>query len=1109
MSYRHYCAPDPEGLLAPAKFDNVVSGLGCEGIDNPRQDECVEGTLTDASIFTEMLTTDDIRAIFAQRVQITDAPTTAAPTASPEAAPTTRSAPAAPAAPESSGPEAAAPVSVVAFYAVRLIAAGAALFGSTKGTNDKKKEASWFFDGFNAMRKSLRSTFRKKKKGARRQEARRNDDSSLEPLGPPGPDGDGTEGGGPRGTAATEPKPQRKRRGTKKVNTLAELMAIGDGDDEDADAAAARTERARAIMKERSEQRKKRKKSGTGRRRRQRSAAEEQASAQALIEIEGDALFDLMGPASGPKITDVAGDAHGDDDDDIFALMGGAQSAAAATEPKPQRKRRGTKKVNTLAELMSIGGDEDADDAAARTERARTIMKERSEQRKKRKQSGTGRRRRRTGTEASLHLSEERRMTAAAPAAAVAAGAGEKPSAVRRKTIRQRKSRPGGGAKGATLGDVVGIQLVWRARLCVVKERWYAPAPLLVICLFLGFAINSAVGLAADLAFARALCEALWLLMAPAAAVAVVSLRDTSRARGHDFFTRAKPGMTNVVIWSTEVGGGVAALASAWEGNLFSWFAWILAGSFFGLMFALVVACAATEASLPAFVKTSSSQGDAGGGVPEERLEEGVAVRVKDEGEDERKSGLHALSAPFRNSERVEAMLPHWSAFQPGYVVGSKHSNPERGALGWKIVVKFDDESLGREMCPASFVRRLELAVAAGPQQQHQQEQQEQQAGTGPPRSGASMWHTMKNKMGFNTEMSERDLVTAIEIIGADRNGDVNKVEKFKDLFRFGKYKKKKKYWPPPIDVELKVSEEEWDRFSERIDDEFKCPITMMMMKEPALAAVTGIAFDRPALTRWVRERGCDPHDPEHKLTVSQIMPMMNVRKYLIKWIINERQKDAHEALRNAGKSDGGSSDDDGARDALPFNGDLQAAMQAQDRPAILQIQAYNKEHGTPAKRKRKGHAVTNTTSGRTHRHHRISLVKQAEAAKELAASLAPSDGDGGDDNASSGGGDGSASGDADGGASGGGGGRPKRRGTRKRKGTKRRVSLQDLLAVGEEGIGGKKMSEAERSERARRIIKERSDRRKARKERRRRESSAGEGASSPPRQLNPASYVS
>ena len=63
--------------------------------------------------------------------------------------------------------------------------------------------------------------------------------------------------------------------------------------------------------------------------------------------------------------------------------------------------------------------------------------------------------------------------------------------------------------------------------------------------------------------------------------------------------------MTNVIVWSTECGGCVAALASAWVENLLAWVAWIFAGTFFGLLFGLVVAMVCRESTLPAFFKTT------------------------------------------------------------------------------------------------------------------------------------------------------------------------------------------------------------------------------------------------------------------------------------------------------------------------------------------------------------------------------------------------------------------------------------------------------------------------------------------------------------------------
>ena len=189
-------------------------------------------------------------------------------------------------------------------------------------------------------------------------------------------------------------------------------------------------------------------------------------------------------------------------------------------------------------------------------------------------------------------------------------------------------------------------------------------------------------------------------------------------------------------------------------------------------------------------------------------------------------------------------------------------------------------------------------------------------------------------------------------------------------------------------------------------------------------------------LQNFDRENGNDPHDPEHKLTLAQIMPMMNVRKYIIKFIVKERQQQEYKALRDVAKRSkpkadaGAGADADGEGDG----------------------------NGSNTSSSTKSNSNTNEST---------------------------STGDGSSDP------------------------RPKR----KRKGTlrgKRRVSLQDLLAAGEEAnADGTKLSEAERSERARQIIKERSDRRRQRKERQKMERE--QSVVQEPgrfRQLNPSNYV-
>ena len=191
-------------------------------------------------------------------------------------------------------------------------------------------------------------------------------------------------------------------------------------------------------------------------------------------------------------------------------------------------------------------------------------------------------------------------------------------------------------------------------------------------------------------------------------------------------------------------------------------------------------------------------------------------------------------------------------------------------------------------------------------------------------------------------------------------------------------------------------------------------------------------------LQNFDRENGNDPHDPEHKLTLAQIMPMMNVRKYIIKFIVKERQKQEYKALRDVAK---------------------------RSKPKA--------DAGAGADADGEGDGNGSNTSSRTKSNSNTST------------------GDGSSDP------------------------RPKR----KRKGTlrgKRRVSLQDLLAAGEEAnADGTKLSEAERSERARQIIKERSDRRRQRKERQKMERSTiqsvvqgGEESEQRFRQLNPSNYV-
>ena len=140
------------------------------------------------------------------------------------------------------------------------------------------------------------------------------------------------------------------------------------------------------------------------------------------------------------------------------------------------------------------------------------------------------------------------------------------------------------------------------------------------------------------------------------------------------------------------------------------------------------------------------------------------------------------------------------------------------------------------------------------------------------------------------------------QVIRADRYGNVDK----KKWFSFGSKKRKKVLWPPPIDKELDLSEEEWDELSANCPALHKCSITMEMMKEPAMATVTGISYDRPAITRWINERGIDPHDPQHKLTLAHLAPNYFARSSIVTYIkSSEIYEVRHSAFGRSGGPNG------------------------------------------------------------------------------------------------------------------------------------------------------------------------------------------------------------
>ena len=55
--------------------------------------------------------------------------------------------------------------------------------------------------------------------------------------------------------------------------------------------------------------------------------------------------------------------------------------------------------------------------------------------------------------------------------------------------------------------------------------------------------------------------------------------------------------------------------------------------------------------------------------------------------------------------------------------------------------------------------------------------------------------------------------------------------------------------------------------------------------------ATTGVQYDRDAIEKWAKERGCDPHDPQHKLELEDVHPNVGFRNLIIKFIKAERAK--------------------------------------------------------------------------------------------------------------------------------------------------------------------------------------------------------------------------
>ena len=149
---------------------------------------------------------------------------------------------------------------------------------------------------------------------------------------------------------------------------------------------------------------------------------------------------------------------------------------------------------------------------------------------------------------------------------------------------------------------------------------------------------------------------------------------------------------------------------------------------------------------------------------------------------------------------------------------------------------------------------------------------------------------TMMQQALRRGDMNPDDATTALKIVQADRAGNV---EKPKRWFKVGPKKKTLKeddlVWPPPLDRELGVSEEQWEEFSLRATEDEEelvmCMITKQMMREPALVTTTGATYEREAITRWIEENGSDPINTKTKLTLAHLTPNLGIRKAVAQFV--------------------------------------------------------------------------------------------------------------------------------------------------------------------------------------------------------------------------------
>jgi hypothetical protein len=132
-------------------------------------------------------------------------------------------------------------------------------------------------------------------------------------------------------------------------------------------------------------------------------------------------------------------------------------------------------------------------------------------------------------------------------------------------------------------------------------------------------------------------------------------------------------------------------------------------------------------------------------------------------------------------------------------------------------------------------------------------------------------------------------------------------------------------HWPGPVQLPEWINEE-------RAPSHFKCPITLCVMREPAVTPA-GITYERSALMQWLDHQHVEP-STKRRLKRSHVVPNLTLRAMIEDWLQHERDV-------RSGKSGGGGGVDGSSGGRIDNHGGLPpgaAAVLQADRDALRAV---------------------------------------------------------------------------------------------------------------------------------------------------------------------------